>query len=156
MHSITGPALFAAIIWLSISKSASSELLRLITADSSGRKSVRVNWALAAVVVSLLLLIVMEPESRVFLMFIDAVGLDFFVLLLLCQLQSNVCLVRDSIVMPVLRRVNPCAPFPMDLPTARVIRDYPYLSACAMFGIVMSASFILAMCLPFSIGLAVS
>lgn len=156
MHSMTVPALLAAFIWLSISKSARSELLRLITADSSGRKSVRVNWAVAAAVVSLLLLIVMEPESRVFLMFIDAVGLDFFVLLLVCQFQSHVCLVQDIIVMPIVRRLKRCAPFPMDLPTARVIRAYPYLSACAMFGIVMSACFILAMCLPFAIGLAVS
>lgn len=153
---MTVSALLAALILLSISKTARSGLLRLITADSSGRKSVRVNWAVAAAMVSLLLLIVMEPESRVFLMFIDAVGLDFFVLLLLCQLQSNVCLAGDRIVMPILRRLKKCAPFPMDLPTARVIRDYPYLSACGMFGIVMSASFMFAMCLPFAIGVALS
>lgn len=156
MHSLTVPALLAALIWLSISKSARSELLSLITVDSSGRKSVRVNWAVAAAVVSLLLLIVMEPESRVFLMFIDAVGLDFFVLLLLCQLQSNVWLVRDGLVLPILRRLKNSAPFPMDLPTTKVIKEFPYLSACAVFGIVMSASFILVMRLPFAIGLAVS
>jgi hypothetical protein len=156
MHSMTVPALLAVLIWLLISKSARAELIRLLLSDGSGRKSVRVNWVVAAAVVSFLLLIVMEPESRVFLMFIDAVGLDFFVLLLVCQLESNVCLIRDSIVMPILLRLKRCAPFPMDLPTSRVIRDYPYLSACAIFGIVMSASFILAMCLPFAIGLAVS
>ncbi len=153
---MTVSAILAVLFWLLVDKSARSELLRLITADGAGRKSAQVNWIVAAFVVSFLLLIVLEPEARVFLMFIDAVGVDFFVLLLVCQLQSHVCLVRDSFVLPILRRLKTCAPFPMDLPTARVIKEFPYLSACAVFGIAVSASFILVMCLPFAIGLAAS
>lgn len=74
MHSMTVPALLAVLCLLLISKSARSEVLRLLTADASGRKSVQVNWAVAACVVSFLLLVVLEPEARVFLMFIDTIG----------------------------------------------------------------------------------
>lgn len=156
MDSTTVPAMLAVIFWLLVSKSARSEILRLLTFDRSGREAVRINWAVAALVVSMLLLVAMEPEARVFLMFIDAVGLDFFLLLLACQLRTNVWLIRDRFVMLILRRLKNCAPFPMDLPTPRVIREFPYLSACAMFGVVVSAGFILAICLPFAFGLTVS
>lgn len=88
-------------------------------------------------------------------MFIDAVGMDFFFLMLACQFRANVWLIRDSVVSPIWRRLMMWAPFPMDLPTRRVMKDYPYLSGCASAGIMMSVSFLLVMAVPFTLGLAV-
>jgi hypothetical protein len=88
-------------------------------------------------------------------MFIDAVGMDFFFLMLACQFRANVWLIRDGVVNPIWRRLEIWAPFPMDLPTRRVMRDYPYLSGCAIAGIMMSVGFLIVMAVPLALGLTV-
>jgi hypothetical protein len=155
MNSMNLATTVAAIFWLLASESAREELLRLLSVGSSGCKSARVNWAMVALLMSFILLITMEPEARVFWMFIDAVGVDFFFLMLACQFRTNVWLIRDSVVNPIWRRLEIWAPFPMDLPTRRVMRDYPYLSGCAIAGIMMSAGFLLVMAVPLALGLTV-
>jgi len=148
-------ATLAVTFWLSVSESAKAELLRLLNAGGSGNKCTRVNWAMIALLVSFILLLTMAPEARVFWMFIDAVGMDFFLLMLACQFRANVWLIRNNAVNPIWRRLKNWAPFPMDLPTRRVVRDYPYLSGCAIAGILMSVSFLLVMAVPCALGLAV-
>jgi hypothetical protein len=155
MNSMHLAVTVAATFWLLVSESARAELLRLLGAGRSGYKFARVNWAMVALLVSFILLVTMEPEARVFWMFIDAVGMDFFLLMLACQFRANVWLIRDSVVNLIWRRFKNWAPFPIDPPTRRVIRDYPYLSGCAIAGIMMSIGFLLVMAVPFALGLAV-
>jgi hypothetical protein len=143
------------LFWLLTSESARAELLRPLSADRSGYRPARVNWAMVALLVSFLLLVTMEPEARIFWMFIDAVGMDFFLLLLACQFRANVWFMRDSVVIPIWRRLKIGAPFPMDLPTRRTMKDFPYLSGCAMAGMMVSVTFLLVMSVPFDLGLAV-
>lgn len=66
MDSMNLAATVAATFWLSVSESARAELLRLLDARRFGNRSVRVNWAMVAVLVSFVLLVTMEPEARVF------------------------------------------------------------------------------------------
>src|SRR5580692_943526 len=143
MNLINLAATLAATFWLLVSNSARSELLRLLSTNRSGYKSAQIDWAMVALLVSFILLVTMEPEARVFWMFIDAVGMDFFLLLLACQFRANVWVIRDIIVNRIWRRFRSWAPFPMDLPTRQVVRDYPYLSSCATAGILMSIGFLL-------------
>jgi hypothetical protein len=155
MNLINLAATLAATFWLLVSNSARSELLRLLSTNRSGYKSAQIDWAMVALLVSFILLVTMEPEARVFWMFIDAVGMDFFLLMLACQFRTNVWLIRDSVVDPLWRRFRNWAPFPMDLPTRRVMRAYHYLSGCAIAGIMMSVSFLIVFAVPFVLGMAV-
>ena len=118
--------------------------MRLFYVGRSTSNSRQVHWPLVALLVAFLLLLAIEPETRVFLMFIDAVGLDFFLLLLGCQFRDCSWILRDRALNPVWRRLNTWGPFPMDCPTRQVMTEFPYLSACAVVGLVVSVSFLLA------------
>ena len=155
MNSMNLATMGAATFWLLVSESARAGLLRLLSAGRSGHQSARINLAMVALLVSFVLLVTMEPEARAFWMFIDAVGMDFLLLMLACQFRGNIWFLRDRVIKPTLRRLKIWAPFPMDLPTPPVMRDYPYLSGCAIAGILMSVGFLLVMAVPLTLGLAV-
>ncbi len=137
--------LLLAFLALCMSKSGRSALLRLLDFNASSSKARQVNWPLVALLVGYLAMVTIHPEARIFLMFLDAVGVDFFLLLLACQGRANFWLLRDHGLIPLWRYLKMFAPFPMNLPTRNVIREFPYLSATAVAGMSVSVIAITAL-----------
>jgi hypothetical protein len=133
----------AIAILLIIGRSARADLALILGVGKLPSRAARVNWMLVGLCITLMLLVVIAPEARIFLLFIDAVGLDFFLLLLACQFRELSWILRDNVLAPVWRGLMGWVPFPLDLPTPQVVREFPYLSGCALFGVVASVSFAL-------------
>jgi hypothetical protein len=139
------PMLIASLLLLTLSDAARAQLLHLLTGGASTGS--RTNWPLAALLVTCLLFMTVNPEARVFLMFVDAVGVDFFVLLLTLQLRAWTGLCWDVALIPTVRHLKRLAPFPMQLPTVDVLKDFPDHAACAVVGSAFSAVFLLTVAL---------
>jgi len=135
--------IFASAILLILGRAAGLDLVRLLGVGQSRGRAARVNWLVAGLFITLMMLAATAPEARIFLMFIDSVGLDFFLLLLACQFRELPWILRDHVLAPGWRELMGWMPFPLDLPTRQVVKEFPYLSGCALFGIVVSVSFAL-------------
>jgi hypothetical protein len=77
---------------------------------------------LSALVV-LALFVAIEPEARVFLMFLDSVGVDLFVTLCVLFLRHNLVLVAAILLIPLLKWTYRWGPVPGFWPSCVVIRS---------------------------------
>jgi hypothetical protein len=73
--------------------------------------------------VVLALFVAIEPETRIFLMFLDSVGVDLFVTLCVLFLRHNLVLVAAILLIPVLRWAYRWGPVPGFWPSRLVIRS---------------------------------
>jgi hypothetical protein len=71
----------------------------------------------------LALFIAMEPEARIFLMFLDSVGVDLFVTVCVLYLRHNLVLVAAILLIPILRWTYRWGPVPGFWPSRLVIRS---------------------------------
>ncbi|HKE96417.1 MAG TPA: hypothetical protein VKB34_19065 [Povalibacter sp.] len=85
----------------------------------------------AGVLVAVALLVVLNPELRVLLLFVDAVGIDVVLLLVLLQLQVNYALVRRVALGNFWHRICNWGPMPFSAPTLNTLKKHLVLTVCA-------------------------
>jgi hypothetical protein len=73
--------------------------------------------------VVLALFVAVEPETRIFLMFLDSVGVDLFVTLCVLYLRHNLVLVAAILLIPILKWSYRWGPVPGFWPSRLVIRS---------------------------------
>ena len=73
--------------------------------------------------VVLALFVAMEPEARIFLMFLDSVGVDLFITLCVLYLRHNLVVVAAVLLIPMLKWTYRCGPVPGFWPSRLVIRS---------------------------------
>src|SRR6202789_1758217 len=73
--------------------------------------------------VVLALFVAMEPEARIFLMFLDSVGVDLFVTVCVLYLRHNLVLVAAILLVPILKRAYRWGPVPGFWPSKLVIKS---------------------------------
>jgi hypothetical protein len=71
--------------------------------------------------VVLALFVAMEPEARIFLMFLDSVGVDLFVTVCVLYLRHNLVLVAAILLVPILKWTYRWGPVPGFWPSRLVI-----------------------------------
>jgi len=75
------------------------------------------------VLVVLALFVAIDPEARIFLMFLDSVGVDLFVTLCVLFLRHNLVLVAAILLIPILKWTYRWGPVPGFWPSRVVIRS---------------------------------
>jgi hypothetical protein len=75
------------------------------------------------VLVVLGLFVAIDPEARIFLMFLDSVGVDLFVTLCVLFLRHNLVLVAAILLIPILKWTYRWGPVPGFWPSRLVIRS---------------------------------
>ena len=73
--------------------------------------------------VILALFVAVEPETRIFLMFLDSVGVDLFITLCVLYLRHNLVLVAAILLVPILKRAYRWGPVPGFWPSKLVIKS---------------------------------
>jgi hypothetical protein len=73
--------------------------------------------------VVLALFVAIEPEARIFLMFLDSVSVDLFVTLCVLYLRHNLVLVAAILLTPILKWIYRWGPVPGFWPSRLVIRS---------------------------------
>ena len=73
--------------------------------------------------VVLALFVAIEPEARIFLMFLDSVGVDLFVTLCVLFLRHNLVLVAAILIIPISKWAYRWGPVPGFWPSRLVIRS---------------------------------
>jgi hypothetical protein len=73
--------------------------------------------------VILALFVAVEPEARIFLMFLDSVGVDLFITLCVLYLRHNLVLVAAILLVPILKRAYRWGPVPGFWPSKLVIKS---------------------------------
>jgi hypothetical protein len=79
-------------------------------------------FILGALVI-LALFVAVEPEARIFLMFLDSVGVDLFITLCVLYLRHNLVLVAAILLVPILKRAYRWGPVPGFWPSKLVIKS---------------------------------
>jgi hypothetical protein len=75
--------------------------------------------------VVLALIVAVEPEARIFLMFLDSVGVDLFVTVCVLYLRHNLVLVAAILLIPILRWTYRWGPVPGFWPSKLFLRSSP-------------------------------
>jgi hypothetical protein len=73
--------------------------------------------------VVLALFVALEPETRIFLMFLDSVGVDLFVTVCVLYLRHNLVLAAAILLIPILKWTYRWGPVPGFWPSRLVIRS---------------------------------
>jgi hypothetical protein len=73
--------------------------------------------------VLLALFVAIEPEARIFFMFLDSVGVDLFVTFCVLFLRHNLVLVAAILLIPLLKWTYRCGPVPGFWPSRLVMRS---------------------------------
>jgi hypothetical protein len=96
--------------------------------------------------VLLLLLITLEPETRAFLMVVDWIGADVFLLLLFFQGREMLVWSGRALWQPALRFLEVWSWFPMPLPSFALLRRHPLWSifAVAQAGVTLMGMVVVA------------
>jgi hypothetical protein len=92
-----------------------SRVARLLTLVGINRQLTRSESTFAMVaggLVVLALFVAIEPEARIFLMFLDSVGVDLFLAVCVLYLRHNLVLVAAILLIPVLRWTYRWGPVP--------------------------------------------
>jgi hypothetical protein len=76
--------------------------------------------------------LVIDPEVRLFLTFVDAVGIDFFLLLLTIQGRALFALLFGGVIMPVTDYLTTLGPYPLPLPSRWFVTQHPIWAAYAI------------------------
>jgi hypothetical protein len=101
-------------------------LVQLLSLVGIKRRLTRSESTFALIVgglVLLALLVAIEPEARIFLMFLDSVGVDLFATLCVLYLRHNIGVVIAILLIPILRGIYRWGPVPGFWPSRLVIRS---------------------------------
>ena len=100
--------------------------VRLLSLVGINRRLTRSESTFALIVgglVVLALFVAIDPEARIFLMFLDSVGVDLFVTLCVLFLRHNLVLVAAILLIPILKWTYRWGPVPGFWPSRLVIRS---------------------------------
>ena len=103
-----------------------SRVVRLLSLVGINRRLTRSESSFALIaggLVILALFVAVEPEARIFLMFLDSVGVDLFITVCVLYLRHNLVLVAAILLMPILRWTYRWGPVPGFWPSGLVIRS---------------------------------
>jgi hypothetical protein len=101
-------------------------VVRLLSLVGINRRLTRSESTLVLILgglVVLALFVAAEPEARIFLMFLDSVGVDLFVTLCVLYLRHNLVLVAAVLLIPILKWTYRCGPVPGFWPSRLVIKS---------------------------------
>lgn len=101
-------------------------LVQLLSLVGIKRRLTRSESTFALIVgglVVLALFIAIEPEARIFLMFLDSVGVDLFVTVCVLYLRHNLVLVAAILLIPILKWTYRWGPVPGFWPSRHVIKS---------------------------------
>ena len=107
-------------------QSDQSMVVRLLSLVGINRRLTRSESTfvlILGVLVVLALFVAVEPEARIFLMFLDSVGVDLFVTLCVLFLRHNLVLVAALLLIPILKWTYRWGPVPGFWPSRLVIRS---------------------------------
>jgi hypothetical protein len=124
--------LAATILLLLFNKPATEALNRWsggASATAAGRDA---TTRALAVVVLVLLLVALDPEVRAFLVVVDAVGVDVFLLLLVFQGREILHWLDTAVRMRALHLVETRGWYPMPLPHPVLFKQHPWWSVYAV------------------------
>jgi len=95
---------------------------------------------IGGVVVILALLVVINPEARLMLMFIDSIGVDLFLTMCVLYLRHNLAITSAIVGIPVLTTIYKFGLVPGFWPSRDVMRSMP---AYAAYAVVWPIAFLL-------------
>ena len=101
-------------------------LVQLLSLVGIKRRLTRFESTLALIAGGLVLLalfVAIEPETRIFLMFLDSVGVDLFVTVCVLYLRHNLLLAGAILLVPILKWTYRWGPVPGFWPSRPVIRS---------------------------------
>jgi hypothetical protein len=95
-----------------------------------------------ALLIVIALVLVIDPEIRLLLLFVDAVGVDFFLLLLAIQGRELFSLLNGTVIFPAAHYLATLGPYPLPLPSRWFFAQHPFWAAYAVAQFVAVASVI--------------
>ena len=90
----------------------------------------------------LVLIVALNPEIRVFLLLLDAIGVDLFLVLLTLQGREYLHLLNAAVILPTAQRLSMWGPYPMPLPTRWLVTQHPFWSVYATAQLMAMAALI--------------
>lgn len=147
MSTITFWLLVTLVLWLRANDEVREKFLAALgySAKQSNSRLPRDNNRVVIFFVPIALLVVINPETRLLLLFIDSVGIDVFLMLVLFQLRDSFTWAHRSLA-PRLRRILlNWGPLPFNVPTSTLLRRHPILSVCSVLSPIVALGFFAAL-----------
>jgi hypothetical protein len=124
--------LLALTIVVLLFRESAAEALRLWAGTRTRGAAGREATARAlGIVVLVALIVALDPEVRAFLIFLDAMGVDLFVMLLLFQGREILQWLSVALALPAIRQLETRGWYPMPLPSCRLLKQHPWWSVYA-------------------------
>ena len=128
--------ILVALLW---GESTLTPLKQLLSMRSPGRQ---VTAGVFGLLVLLALVIALDPEIRILLLLLDAIGVDVFLLLLTFQGREYLQWLSAAVIVPTAQRLSMWGPYPMPLPTRWLVTQHPFWSAYATAQLMAMAALI--------------
>jgi len=123
-----GAMIVAVLLW---SESARDPLYRLFGVWAGHRLDRTTTVKVLGLLVLVALIITLDPEVRVLLLFIDSVGVDIYLLLLAFQGRAYFWLFYGTVMLPAARHLSDLGPYPLPLPSRWFFSQHPFWAAYA-------------------------
>jgi len=138
MEGLTlGAAILAIFLWRETAREPLYKLLGIRT----GQRTVRgTTVKVLGILVLVALMIALEPEVRVFLLFVDSVSVDLFLLLLAFQGREYLWFLYGAVILPAARHLADLGPYPLPLPSRWFFTQHPFWAAFATAQLVAVGS----------------
>jgi hypothetical protein len=114
-------------------------LKQLLGTRSPGRQ---ITAGVLGLLVLLALVIALDPEIRILLLLLDAIGVDVFLLLLTFQGREYLQWLGAAVIVPTAQRLSMWGPYPMPLPTRWLLTQHPFWSVYATAQLTAMAALI--------------
>jgi hypothetical protein len=105
-----------------------------------------------ALLVMVALVLALDPEVRAILVFVDAIGIDIFLMLLFFQGQEILRWVLVAMCVPAVRSLERWSWYPMPIPNRALFKEHPlwsvYATAQPIALALLITVFIVALALP--------
>jgi hypothetical protein len=132
-----GATIVAVLLW----KEAARETLYRLLGISSGRGTDHhTKVKVLGMLLLLALMIALDPEVRVFLLFVDTVSVELFLLLLAFQAREYLWPLYGAVIRPAARHLGDAGPYPLPLPSRRFFAQHPFWAAFAAVQLVAVGS----------------
>lgn len=131
--------LIVLLFWGKSAREPVIEFLGIGSGVASGRSAtIRV----LAVVVALALVLATDPEFRLLIMFVDAIGVDFFLLLLVVQGRALFTLLLGGVIIPLIQYMSSLGPYPLPPPSRWFLAQHPFWAVYAVAQLLAVASIV--------------
>jgi hypothetical protein len=127
------------LVFLLWGEFALDPLQQLLGMRTRGRD---VTAAVFGLFVLVALMVALDPEIRVLLLLLDAIGVDIFLLLLAFQGREYLQLLNAAVIVPTAQRLSMWGPYPMPLPTRWLLTQHPFWGAYATAQLIAIAALI--------------